>query len=132
MVNAMEVKAQVKLPERYWNCLIRISDQNVDLLRNDQTLTEIMREVVEPYLSKMPFAFKGTIVRPGENINRIRIVYVDRHSSEIHNAITPNDRLSDQMKSGISSRHDPFLEGIGEDFTDRLLHHSSVPKPTTA
>lgn len=120
----MEERPQIKtaLPERYWNCLIRLSDQSVDLLRNDQTFTEILREVIEPYRSMKPFAFKGSIVRPGENIDTIRIVYVGRLSKEIHNAIGPDERSVDQLTLGVDSRRDPFFEGIGEDFTTALLN----------
>ena len=64
-------------PSQYWHCRVKIAGLKDYSIVNDLTFVDLMRSIVNPWLSAQPFSVSGTIVRSSDSVTEIRIVHTD-------------------------------------------------------
>lgn len=122
-------------PDKYWHVAVTLPGQKKEVrqgIRNDLTLGELRREVIEPWKANRHFAVSGVVVTDKKLVSEIRIVqtqqpmniYVDQYFAELAAA---------GVFSTADGRMVPFSKG--EDFTNPLLFamdSASAPAPSVA
>jgi REase_DpnII-MboI len=77
--------------QQYWHCSVRVTGSKNISVVNDLPLTELQRQIVEPWLQSRPFTISGKIVRSSDQVEEIKIAYTpesqqfyaDRHNAEM-------------------------------------------------
>jgi hypothetical protein len=122
-------------PDKYWHVLVILPGQKKEVrqgIRNDLTLNELKREVIEPWMASRHFAVSGIVVTDKKLVSEIRIVQTQQPMQ-----IYAEQHYAELAAAGVLSISDgrlvPFENGT--DFTNQLLFATddvSAPAPSVA
>jgi len=109
-------------PAQYWHCHVEMDiggKKPISAVFNDLTISELWKQVVEPWHMQRAFTIDGTIVRDYKKITKIKITqtpYPKSHYAEEHNALMRSRNISDMV---TNRRLIPLSKG--EDYTHDFL-----------
>jgi hypothetical protein len=122
-------------PDKYWHFYVEVPGQKRATrqgIRNDLTIAELKREVIDPWKTGRQFTVSGVLVTDKALVSEIRIVRTEHPM-----AFYTERYFADMAAAGVFSTADERLVpfGKGTDFTNELLYATdtvSAPAPTVA
>jgi hypothetical protein len=112
------------LPDRYWHCFVKLTDDEEPAVVNDLTYADVERMIVRPWLSGQPFTVAGSIVRSTSDVAQIKIVHTDQARQAFSDRHYTSLKGTGIVDFAMDTRFLPF--GSGQDMTFDLLFSGST------